>query len=126
MNIRFEDLKVSSKPLLKLIKRGVKVRSIYEIGQDDDITNILLQLEYWQKLGEEIRITKKLPLKLLISDKSKVMVSLKNENNGKNNVTSMVVEHSDLTNALTELYEMHWNKAIPLSEFIISHKIKGR
>ena len=58
------------------------------------------------------------------SDKSKVMVSLKNENNGKNNVTSMVVEHSDLTNALTELYEMHWNKAIPLSEFIISHKIK--
>jgi len=36
----------------------------------------------------------------------------------KNNFTSVVIEHSDLTDALIELFDLYWEKSMTLEEFL--------
>ncbi len=99
------------------IKRGVKIKAIYEI-QKDNLDNFITWIKYFNEAKEDIRITEKLPLKMVITDNSVVMFTLHNRMNKKNNFTSVVIEHSNITDALIELFDIYWEKSMTLEEFL--------
>ena len=118
-----KEIREFSKPQRKIIKRGVKTKGIYEVGSDND-ENFEIWIRYFQEIGEEIRICRELPLKMLISDECKVMLSLRSEHPDKFNLLSMVVEHSDLTNALIKLFYFYWNSSYSIDEYFKLKKFK--
>lgn len=119
-NPDIDDLKKAGAPFKKIIDKGVKVRTIYEA--DDNTEHFPEWISYFESMGEVIRIADKLPVKMLISDKNKVMISLRNQGTGKFNVSSMVVEHSDLTDALINLFEFYWSGSMTLEQYLSVRK----
>jgi HTH-type transcriptional regulator, sugar sensing transcriptional regulator len=123
VNPDLEDVKKVSAPFKKIIDSGVIVRTIYEA--DDSTENFGEWLGYFNSIGEQIRIAHSLPMKILIADKNRVMISLRNEGAQKFGLSSMVVEHSDLTTGLMELFEFYWNKSMTIEEYLDSRKLKS-
>ncbi len=117
------EIKEFSEPLKQIIKMGIKAKGIYEADYDNS-ENFIQNISYSEKIGEEVRICDKLPIKMLISDNNTVMISLRNVGTEKFNLLSMVVEHSDLTTALINLFDFYWNTSMTINEFIKSIKIK--
>lgn len=115
-----EPLKVA-KPVVDTIKSGVKVRGLWEVERDN-IDNFISWIKFWDEVGEEVRITDKLPLKLLIADDDKVMFTLQNQAATSKEFTSIVIEHSDLTNALIELYDIYWANSMTIDQFLSTVK----
>jgi sugar-specific transcriptional regulator TrmB len=103
-----EEIKRASLPIQKTLERGTSVKALFE--KEEENVELFLQLvRYYESIGEEGRICSELPLKMLLSDNKLAMVSLRNNHGSTFKLTSMVVEHSDLTNALSELFELYWN-----------------
>jgi hypothetical protein len=61
-------------------------------------------------------------MKLVIFDNEKVMFLLRGtmENN---NLTSVAIEHSNLTEGLIALHEVYWEKAMTLETFLKSRNL---
>ena len=113
----FDEPLVVASPVVETIRSGKTVKGLWEI-EEDNIENFVKWIKFWDEIGEEVRICKKLPLKLLIVDVDKVMFTLQNHAAASKEFTSVVIEHSDLTKALIELYEIYWNKAMTPDEFL--------
>ena len=111
------DPSLLSPPAVDAIERGVKIKSIYEI-EKNNLDSFITWIKHFDKAKEEIRITEKLPLKLVIADNNVVMFTLHNKMNTQNNFTSVVIEHSDITDALIELFEIYWERSMTLEEFL--------
>ena len=111
-----EPMKVC-KPVVDVIKSGVIVKGLWEI-EEDNLENFIIWVKFWDEIGEKVRISKKLPLKLLIADDNKAMFTLQNQAVKSKEFTSIVIEHSDLTSALIELFEIYWEKCMTLDEFL--------
>jgi len=106
-----------AQPLAERLKSGVDAYAIYEI----DFANpggFIEHLEYYQSIGEQVRVIERLPIKLLIADDQVVMLSLRNSPAGRSSLTSMVVEHTDLTSALIDLFDQYWERAQPFDEYV--------
>jgi sugar-specific transcriptional regulator TrmB len=118
-----EEIKKFNEPFEQTSKKGVKAKAIYEADYDNP-KNFIQMISYFEKTGEEVRICDKLPIKMLISDNNTVMLSLRNVGTEKFNLLSMVVEHSDLTMALINLFDFYWNTSKSIDEYIKSIKSK--
>ena len=117
VKLELESIKKDSAPIEESLSKGTVSKALYEIEKNNK-DQFIESLQYYSDLGEEIRICDRLPMKMLISDNSAVMISLRNNSNSKFKLTSMIVEHSDLTDALIELFDIYWEKAKTLDEFI--------
>ena len=115
-----EELIKASAPLKSILDNGVSVRAIFE-KETVHMEEFLIMVKYYQSLGEEVRICEKLPIKMLLSDSTSAMVSLRNQHEEKFNLTSMVIDHSDLTTALSELFEVYWMKGMTIEAFESKH-----
>lgn len=113
---QIEEIKAASAPLIKIIENGTKVKALFE-AETEHIDAFINMIEYYESIGEEVRICAKLPIKMLLSDNKMAMVSLRSLSASRFKMTSMVVEHSDLTNALIELFESYWDKGMTIEEF---------
>lgn len=114
--LKFEN----NKEGLNAIKRGIIVKSIYEVD-DARKADFLKWVETFADAGEEVRIAYKLPMKLIIFDNKIVMLTLEDRISSQQSLTTMTIEHSDLAKTLKETFNMYWHKAMTLEEF----KIKG-
>lgn len=121
INPDMEDVKKVSEPFKKIIDSGIKVKTVYEA--DDSTEHFAEWVSYFESIGEQIRIAEYLPMKMLISDNNKVMISLRNQGAQKFRVSSMVVEHSDLTTALMKLFEFYWDSSITVDEYLKKKKL---
>lgn len=108
----------ASKPLEELIARGARAQAIFEGETGSNRKPFIDMVSYYQEIGEEIRISGTLPLKMLLIDGVVAMVSLQSNDTSKFKLTSMVVEHTDLTNALQELFNLYWSNSLTLDEYI--------
>ena len=106
-----------SKPVGNTLKKGIAIKVIYEI-EEDNLENFIAYVKHFSQMGEQARVIKKLPLKMIIADELTIMFAFQNRDVSKNKLTSMVVEHSDLTFALIELFETYWEKSMTLDEFL--------
>ena len=100
------------------IKRGIIERSIWEIGSVKDEV-----IPYYKKLHARIipgtnRVTEKLPIKMVVFDRKLVLYQLDDPVEGKPSITSLVTEHPSLANAFIELFEYHWEKAVPMEDYL--------
>lgn len=107
----------ASAPLRATLERGTCVRAIFEEEDEDNWESFKVMIDYYHSLGEEVRIIKQLPMKMLLADNSTAMISLQTRSEQKFNVTSMVVEHTDLTQGLMDLFEFYWQQATPYEEY---------
>ena len=119
-----DEIIKASAPLRKIIKRGVAVKAVFE-AEDIYIQEFVRMIKYYRDIGEEVRICEKLPLKMLLSDNKLAMISMRSQDAAKFKLTSMIVDHSDLTNALTELFEMYWENGMTIEEYLVSTAKQG-
>lgn len=100
--------------------KKVKVKSIYE---SRDIKNKKQKAEFIQIIesyiatGEEARIIKDLPMKLVISDESITMFALNDPVSLKASITTMIVNHPSFAIALKNVFNSYWEKGMTLKEF---------
>jgi sugar-specific transcriptional regulator TrmB len=99
---------------LGMLKRGVKVRCLYERKSLDnpEITPLLRKLA---KHGEEGRVVDFVPLNMLSFDDRAVMFSLTRE---KGDVTVFVFTHASLVAAMKAGFEHHWQQGADLAGFL--------
>lgn len=76
-NRKQEEIHKDSQTLIKCIGSGVSVRAIFE-EEVENIIPFIQMLDYYESIGEEVRIHKQLPLKMLLSDNEIAMVSMRN------------------------------------------------
>jgi sugar-specific transcriptional regulator TrmB len=96
----------------QLLRRGLKIRVIYEIPQDKE------EFEWWfqdidanVKYGEEARVIKELPMKMVIFDSRIVLFALEDPTSKQPSLTAQVIEHAALAKSLKITFETFWERA---------------
>lgn len=94
-------------------------KCIYEYSgmQPEEIKNLVKVIEGYQKIGEEARIIKELPMKLAISDETITMLALNDRISLKPSITTVIIDHPNFAKAQKAVFEAYWDKAIPFKEF---------
>ncbi|MDD5362376.1 MAG: helix-turn-helix domain-containing protein [Ignavibacteria bacterium] len=102
-----------------LRKKKIKMRCLYEFcnNSPQELENLIKTIELYQKTGEEARIVKKLPMKLVVSDGMITMLALKDRVSLKPSMTTLIIEHQSFAEALKEVFESYWSKGITIKEF---------
>jgi HTH-type transcriptional regulator, sugar sensing transcriptional regulator len=98
-------------------KPEIKYRYVIEINSEEP-DQILDYYAYWQQLGADIRVAPKLPVKLMIFDRKVTILSLEDKNVDEHSMTSMAIEHPDLAVLFYQTFEVYFQKAITLNEFL--------
>ncbi|MER5896195.1 helix-turn-helix domain-containing protein [Streptomyces sp. NPDC001876] len=91
---------------------GVRYRSVYERASLDLWNPDTLLLEEWVELGEEMRISVDIPLKIAIVDSSLAFVASREHLSGE--PTALVVRNCALLEALGWIFDRVWESALPL------------
>lgn len=97
----------------KLMKRGVKVKSIYEIPKEPAAKNWWIQVvNKAVEAGEDARAIDELPMKLAIFDEQIVLYTLEDPVLRQSSVTTMIIEHRSLAKSLKMLFNNIWSTAM--------------
>jgi len=96
----------------EVLARGVDWRAIYTLASFDE-GSTWDEVEGLAEQGEQARITDELPVKLAIVDGEIALVSLTLE---PGRVDALITHASPLVQALRELFEFHWARAVPLPD----------
>jgi sugar-specific transcriptional regulator TrmB len=99
---------------------NVKVKSIYESDHEENAennNNLLDFIEKYQSVGEEARIIKELPMKLVIVDESICIFSLQDNITFNAELTTMIVHHPILALSQKTLFEVYWSKAMTIEDY---------
>lgn len=101
-----------------IITNNVKVRGIYEYKDlnSEEISNLIKMIEMFEKIGEEARIIKELPMKLAVIDETITMLALKDRISLKPSITTVVINHPDFATAQKEVFESYWEKSLTIKE----------
>lgn len=103
-----------------LLKNNIDDRSLYEfsgIKTEDELKSFISTIESYQKIGEESRIVKELPMKLAISDETITMLALTDRISMKPSITTMIIDHPSFARAQKKVFESYWNDAITIEDF---------
>jgi len=110
-----QKLKYGTQQEIKLLRRGVRVRCIYDeehcIKPQGKI--IALYLNQVVRAGEEARVFKGLPMNLLVVDNRVATFSLRHPTN--NEVTMYAFHHPELVQAFSACFEYYWERSKRLS-----------
>lgn len=102
-----------------LMKNKVAIKSVYEYGRltNKETKNLIMEIEAYHKIGEQARVIKELPMKLVISDDTTTMLALNDRVSLKPSITTIIVDHPSFAKAHKEVFETYWAKAIPFEDF---------
>ncbi len=104
------------------LKRKVNIRSIYEY-KDVIKEELVKVISFWVSSGEEARIIKELPMKMVIFDERITMFALNDPVSLKPSITTMIITHPGFAKAQKYMFESIWEKAMPFEEFKIKEKV---
>jgi sugar-specific transcriptional regulator TrmB/DNA-binding CsgD family transcriptional regulator len=96
---------------LQMLRRGVRYRKLYDHESLEFEGNLDLIRLYLSE-GEEARVVPVLPMKLAVGDRSIALVPLTTTDPGSG--ACAVIHSSPLLEAVRQLFEMTWERAIPL------------
>ncbi len=115
--ISFEDtLEIQEEPA----SRNIRLKGIYEYSHantDEEKEFLIKGIESYVRLGEEVRMIKELPMKLVISDEMVSMFVLENRVTLKMGLTAMIVTHPDFAKMMKFVFETYWNLSMTLEEY---------
>ncbi|MCS5719359.1 helix-turn-helix transcriptional regulator [Herbiconiux sp. CPCC 205763] len=101
----------TSNPLEEVVLgRGVVWRAVYAAASLDE-ESAFDDLRRLVAIGEEARVTTDLPVKMAIADRRIALVSLVMSGSAP---VALVTEAEPLVNALIELFDSHWRRAVPI------------
>jgi len=100
----------------KLLKRGGSCKDIYELNELKEVDWLLSSVKKSLKLGQQARVVKKLPIKMLVFDQEKVMFALEQPVPVQNELTMIYIEHKELAEACSMLFYHLWNQGMDISE----------
>jgi len=107
-----EKLKEQVDQQTQILKRGIRLKSIYEVAKDEDEKRWQLEMiNRATAAGEEARVMQELPLKMAIFDSRIVMFTLEDPVSNHTSVTAQVIEHRALAQSLRMLFEQLWQEA---------------
>jgi sugar-specific transcriptional regulator TrmB len=99
-------------PQSEAVRRGVRIRTIYQMPTDEDEKNWLFRIaDDTAKEGMEVRVLERLPMKLMIFDWRIVLFSLEDPVSRHPSLTSAVIEHHALAQSLKILFDTLWERA---------------
>ncbi len=115
---------------LALIKKGGKVKSLYQAGTLDfkivkngqttqgTHQDLIKILEKFSKQGEDIRISKiKIPT-MAIFDKKKVFLSMTGDKNiPKHQQADVIINNEDFAQHMCDLFNFYWQNSMTIKEF---------
>jgi len=105
-------LEEQAEPEKKVLRQGIRIRNIYEIPTEkEEIEWRFKDIDGAVKLGEEARVMKKLPMKMVILDRKIVLLALADPVSKRTSLTTQIVEHRDLANSLRMLFDTLWEQA---------------
>lgn len=94
-------------------ERGVVCRLLFEKdGLDDEHR---LRLAEYSTAGVEVRLTESLPMKLALFDGKRGLIALLDPVITKPSWTAVVFDHQGMGDAMKGLFDVHWEKAVPVS-----------
>lgn len=94
-----------------LIKRNVLCRNIYEERELGKYPWLRSYLKNLVKLGQQARLTKTLPIKMVVCDESTVIFPLLQKIGNSNNITMIFIQHHELALACKMLFNVLWEKS---------------
>ena len=100
----------------KLLKRGGACKDIYELDELKQVEWLLSSVKKSLKLGQQARVIKKLPIKMLVFDHEKVMFALEQPVPELNELTMIYIEHKQLAEACSILFYHLWDQGVDISE----------
>jgi sugar-specific transcriptional regulator TrmB len=100
----------------KLLKRGGSCKDIYELKELKEVDWLLSSVKKSLKLGQQARIVKKLPIKMLVFDQEKVMFALEQPVPVQNELTMIYIEHKRLAEACSILFYHLWDQGQDINE----------
>lgn len=107
-----EKRKAQDNKVIDILRRGIRIKCIYEILTDEDEKG--WQLELIKSAitdGVEAKVLKELPMKMAIFDSRIVMYSLEDPVSGKISLTTQIVQHRALAETLKTVFETYWAKS---------------
>jgi sugar-specific transcriptional regulator TrmB len=102
------------------LENKVIIKGLYEYGNlktKEEINNLIHFMKIYQNIGEEVRVYKELPMKLAIIDGTITMISLADRISMKPELTSMIVNHPSLANAMKTVFYTYWNMGMTVEEY---------
>jgi len=108
------------------LENKVIIKGLYEYGNlktKEEINNLIHFMKVYQNIGEEVRVYKELPMKLAIIDGTITMISLADRISMKPELTSMIVNHPSLANAMKTVFYTYWNMGMSVEEYENSVKM---
>lgn len=108
--------KNSSKDEISSLGKGIKYKTIYKYSEMEN-PDFLHSVEALVAAGEEIRISHKIPFKMFIFDKNKIMFTLEDKITLKPSLTTLIIEHDDMAEGLEQVFDLYWQNSMTLEEF---------
>lgn len=107
------------KEVADFTKNRVIIKSIYEYNSltSKEMKNLIKLIKAYQEIGEQAKIIKELPMKLVIYDEAITMFALKDRVSLKPSITTMIVDHPSFASALKNVFESYWVNAISIEDF---------
>jgi len=100
----------------KLLKRGGSCKDIYELKELKEVDWLLNSVKKSLMLGQQARVVKKLPIKMLVFDQEKVMFALEQPVPTANELTMIYIEHKQLAEACSILFYHLWDQGADVNE----------
>lgn len=100
----------------KLLKRGGSCKDIYELKELKEVDWLLSSVKKSLKFGQQARVVKKLPIKMLVFDQEKVMFALEQPVPVQNELTMIYIEHKQLAEACSILFYHLWNQGVDIND----------
>jgi sugar-specific transcriptional regulator TrmB len=98
-------------PEFAILKKGVKVRMVYEIPSRKQAAATYQHIKKCVQAGENARVLDHVPLKLFVVDRKYTLVALASHKQALSPVTMIGNEHPDVAATAKMFFEYMWNQA---------------
>jgi sugar-specific transcriptional regulator TrmB len=116
-----DRLDYQQKIIKNKLKHGLDMKMIYEFPNDSNKEGIVNLIETSIMSGEKSKMIKTLPIKVLIFDEKKVLMTLNNPHSEAIDFTAIIVEHADLAKVIKLSFDFLWDAAVTLEEYKLLH-----
>ena len=104
----------------KTTERKIKERGIYEYSEvisESSLEFFTRIVEMYSNIGEEVKVIKLLPMKMIIIDEKITMLALNDPGSMKPSITTIIIKHPNYARTQKIIFESYWSASITLDEF---------
>lgn len=105
------------------LNRGGIVRGIYEFDDLNKYDFLIKSIPLFMEKGEQVKIAKSLPMKMLVYDTKTVVFPLSTNIFNPSSMTTIFIEHPQLALTCRTLFEFMWEKGDSYEEFLTKRQI---